>query len=46
MMALRSHAELARQHDAILDALRAGDVDAGSARTYQHITGAERAPGR
>jgi DNA-binding GntR family transcriptional regulator len=34
---LRTHAESARQHDAILDALRAGDADAAAARTYQHI---------
>ena len=37
---LRSHAESARQHDAILDALRSGDAPAASARTYQHIMGA------
>jgi len=37
---LRSHAESARQHDAILDALRAGDAAAASTRTYQHIMGA------
>lgn len=36
----RSHAESARQHDAILDALRARDAAAASARTYQHIMGA------
>ena len=36
----RSHAESARQHDAILDALRAGDATAASAQTYQHIMGA------
>ena len=36
----RSHAESAQQHDAILDALRAGDAAAASARTYQHIMGA------
>ena len=42
---LRTHAESARQHDAILDALRAGDADAASALTYQHIMGAERATG-
>jgi DNA-binding GntR family transcriptional regulator len=41
----RTHAESARQHDAILDALRAGDADAASALTYQHIMGAERAAG-
>jgi DNA-binding GntR family transcriptional regulator len=34
---LRTHAESARQHDAILDALRAGDPEAAAARTYQHI---------
>jgi DNA-binding GntR family transcriptional regulator len=34
---LRTHAESARQHDAILDALRAGDTSAASALTYQHI---------
>jgi DNA-binding GntR family transcriptional regulator len=37
---LRSHAESARQHDAILGALRAGDAAAASALTYQHIMGA------
>jgi DNA-binding GntR family transcriptional regulator len=42
---LRTHAESARQHDAILNALRAGDADAASALTYQHIMGAERATG-
>jgi DNA-binding GntR family transcriptional regulator len=42
---LRTHAESARQHDAILDALRAGDADAASVLTYQHIMGAERATG-
>jgi DNA-binding GntR family transcriptional regulator len=42
---LRSHAESARQHDAILQALRAGDADAAGALTYQHIMGAERATG-
>jgi DNA-binding GntR family transcriptional regulator len=41
----RTHAESARQHDAILDALRAGDADAASALTYQHIMGAERVTG-
>lgn len=39
---LRTHAESARQHDAILDALRAGDADAAAAGTYQHIMGARR----
>jgi DNA-binding GntR family transcriptional regulator len=42
---LRTHAESARQHDAILDALRAADAEAASALTYQHIMGAERAAG-
>jgi DNA-binding GntR family transcriptional regulator len=41
---VRTHAESARQHDAILDALRAGDADAASALTYQHIMGAQRRP--
>jgi len=39
---LRTHAESARQHDAILGALRARDAAAASARTYQHIMGAVR----
>jgi DNA-binding GntR family transcriptional regulator len=42
---LRTHAESARQHDAILDALRGGDADAASALTYRHIMGAQRATG-
>jgi DNA-binding GntR family transcriptional regulator len=33
----RTHAESARQHDAILDALRAGDGEAARSLTYQHI---------
>jgi DNA-binding GntR family transcriptional regulator len=37
----RSHAESARQHDAILGALRAGDPAAAAAGTYQHIMGVE-----
>jgi DNA-binding GntR family transcriptional regulator len=37
---VRTHAESARQHDAILDALRAGDAAAAAARTHQHIMGA------
>jgi DNA-binding GntR family transcriptional regulator len=36
----RTHAESARQHDAILEALTEGDAAAASARTYQHIMGA------
>ena len=38
----RTHAESARQHDDILNALKAGDADAASARTYQHIMSAAR----
>ena len=37
----RTHAESARQHDQILAALAEGDSDAVSARTYQHIMGAD-----
>ena len=37
----RSHAESARQHDEILAALGDGDADLASARTYQHIMGAD-----
>src|ERR1700724_526573 len=33
----RTHAESARQHDAILDALHAGDGAAAAAGTYEHI---------
>jgi DNA-binding GntR family transcriptional regulator len=39
--ASRTHAESARQHDEILAALAEGDSDAASARTYQHIMGAD-----
>jgi DNA-binding GntR family transcriptional regulator len=42
---VRTHAESASQHEAILDALRAGDAAAASARTYQHIMGAEHVTG-
>jgi DNA-binding GntR family transcriptional regulator len=42
---LRTHAESARQHDAIMDALRTGDADAASARTYHHIMGAQHLTG-
>jgi DNA-binding GntR family transcriptional regulator len=38
--ARRGNIESARQHDAILDALRDGDAPAASERTYQHIMGA------
>jgi DNA-binding GntR family transcriptional regulator len=34
-------AESARQHDEILAALAEGDADAASARTFQHIMGAD-----
>jgi DNA-binding GntR family transcriptional regulator len=37
----RTHAESARQHDQILVALAEGDAGAASARTYQHIMGAD-----
>ena len=37
----RTHAESARQHDEILEALAGGDADAAAARTYQHIMGAD-----
>jgi DNA-binding GntR family transcriptional regulator len=43
---LRTHAESARQHDAILDALSAGDAAAAAARTYQHIMSAAPVSGR
>jgi DNA-binding GntR family transcriptional regulator len=42
----RTHAESARQHDAILDALSTGNADAAAARTYQHIMSAAPAAGR
>jgi DNA-binding GntR family transcriptional regulator len=37
----RTHAESARQHDEILAALADGDAAGASARTYQHIMGAD-----
>jgi hypothetical protein len=37
---LRTHAESARQHDEILNALADGDAAAASTRTYHHIMGA------
>jgi DNA-binding GntR family transcriptional regulator len=37
----RTHAESARQHDEILQALTDGDAVGASARTYQHIMGAD-----
>jgi DNA-binding GntR family transcriptional regulator len=42
----RTHAESARQHDAILDALTAGDAAAAAARTHQHIMSAAPVAGR
>ena len=42
----RTHAESARQHDAIIDALSAGESAAASARTYQHIMSAAPVTGR
>ena len=39
----RTHAESARQHDEILRALEDGDAAGASARTYQHIMGADPA---
>lgn len=42
----RSHAESARQHDEILDALSSGDAAAAAARTRQHIMSAAPATGR
>lgn len=35
---LRTHAESARQHDEIIDALRRGDADAAHNATHEHIT--------
>jgi DNA-binding GntR family transcriptional regulator len=37
----RTHAESARQHDEILQALTDGDAVGASAQTYQHIMGAD-----
>ena len=37
----RTHAESARQHDEILAALEEGNAEVASARTYQHIMGAD-----
>jgi DNA-binding GntR family transcriptional regulator len=42
----RTHAESARQHDAIIDALSAGDPAAASTRTCQHIMSAAPVAGR
>ena len=38
----RTHADSATQHDAIIDALRRGDVDGAAEATRDHIMGAER----
>jgi DNA-binding GntR family transcriptional regulator len=40
----RTHAESARQHEQIIAALAEGDAGAASARTYQHIMGADPVP--
>ena len=37
----RTYAESAREHEQILAALAEGDARAASARTYQHIMGAD-----
>ncbi len=37
----RTHAESARQHEEILQALADGDAEAAAAWTYQHIMGAD-----
>ena len=37
----RTHVESARQHDEVLAALAEGDAGTASARTYQHIMGAD-----
>ena len=37
----RTHAESARQHDEILAALAEANAEVASARTYQHIMGAD-----
>ena len=42
----RTHAESAHQHDAIIDALSAGDAAAASARTRRHIMSAAPVPGQ
>ncbi len=42
---LRTHAESVRQHQEILDALRAGDAAAAAALTHRHIMGAEHLSG-
>jgi DNA-binding GntR family transcriptional regulator len=41
----RTHAESARQHDAILAAVRAGDAGAASTLTHQHIIAVEHLSG-
>ena len=40
----RTHAESARQHEEILEALTEGDAADASARTYQHIMDADPVP--
>jgi DNA-binding GntR family transcriptional regulator len=42
---LRTRAESVRQHQGILNALRAGDANAAAALTHRHIMGVEHLPG-
>jgi DNA-binding GntR family transcriptional regulator len=42
---VRTHAESVRQHEALLDALRAADAAAAGALTYQHIMGVQHLTG-
>jgi DNA-binding GntR family transcriptional regulator len=42
---LRRHADSVRQHQEILDALRAGDAAAAGSLTHRHIMGVEHLPG-
>ena len=42
---LRTHADSVRQHQEILDALRAGDAAAAGSLTHRHIMGVEHLPG-
>ncbi len=42
---LRTHAESVRQHQGILNALRAGDANAAAALTHRHIMGVEHLSG-
>ena len=40
----RTHADSVRQHQDILDALRAGDAAAAGSLTHRHIMGVEHLP--